>query len=119
VAVVAPSTLAVLIVAHGSRHRCRMRDEGLRSPASVDHDDDHHAVSTTTICVENPQAQQWAQQAKSDTQAGVAIDQQLLRDDPNSEQYNADYERLQNADQLLTLDRSKHATASSESRAHR
>lgn len=60
--------------------------------------------STTIICVENPQARQWAQQANSDTAAGEAIDQQLLRDVPDSEQYNTDYERVGNAELAISHD---------------
>ena len=61
-------------------------------------------TTTTIICVENPQAQQWAQQARSDDQAAQFIDQQLVRDDPGTKPYNADYERLQNAELATSND---------------
>jgi hypothetical protein len=62
------------------------------------------ALPTTTVCVENPAAQQWATQAHDDFLTGLAANQRLDQEDPTSAAYNNDYLQVQNAELAMSND---------------
>ena len=62
------------------------------------------ALPTTTVCVENPAAQQWATQAHDDFLNGLAADQREFGEDPTSAAYNNNYAQVQNAELAMSND---------------
>jgi hypothetical protein len=62
------------------------------------------ALPTTTVCVENPAAQQWATQAHDDFLTGLAANQRLDQEDPTSAAYNNNYLQVQNAELAMSND---------------
>ena len=62
------------------------------------------ALPTTTVCVENPAAQQWATQAHDDFLTGLAANQRLHEEDPTSVAYNNNYLQVQNAELAMSND---------------
>jgi hypothetical protein len=62
------------------------------------------ALPTSTVCVENPAAQQWATRAHNDFLTGLAANQRLHQEDPMSAAYNNNYLQVQNAEQAMSND---------------
>ena len=62
------------------------------------------ALPTTTVCVENPAAQQWATQARDAFLTGLAANRRQFQEDPTSAAYNNDYLQVRNAEVAMSND---------------